>query len=535
MMKLPSVFSFINQMSLMKKLRSILARYNCRIQLFVSLSFCSLCAWAQAPRMFNFQGAARDVSGKIIKNAEIGYSFNIHQDLPDGQLVFTNEGTTTTNASGIFNLTIGTAAAPIPDLDWSSKQFYLQVGIDQDGPTNGYTFVDIGTTQLISVPYALYSNEASRWQNDEPIVQTGTLGSSPILPPIGGSGPKLLWYPRKAAFRAGYGSETCWGDQFVGENSFAAGDSPTATGNSSIALGYWAKATADNSIAVGNIAEANAINAVSIGNSTLAQTFAAIAIGYSASATGKGSASLGWGTISKAAGGAAIGIYNDDSDKPTSSVPNMTDRVFQIGNGAAPNNRSNALTVLRKGNVGIGNNALSPQFLLDIGGRARIRHNAVSAGLYFDNSQNVADAFVGLKQDDQIGFYINGGWRFWVDGSAAYVNGAIVNVSDRRLKKDITPFSNSLSLLGNLQGYRYYWKDSQQGSDLQTGLMAQEVEKYFPELVVTGKDGYKAVNYTGLIPHLIEAIKTLDQKAAKLSAMVEQLSSASATSPNASK
>lgn len=215
--------------------------------------------------------------------------------------------------------------------------------------------------------------------------------------------------------------------------------------------------------------------------------------------------------------------------------PPPEDRIFQIGNGGSPNFRSNAVTVLRNGNVGIGNNALVPQFLLDIGGRARIRHNGSTAGIYFDNSQNIADAFVGLKADDQIGFYINNGWRFWVNGSNAFVNGAIVNTSDRRLKKNINPLAGSMAMLAKLQGYHYHWNDNRQGSELQTGLIAQEVEKLFPELVMTDKEGYKAVNYTGLIPHLLEAMKELDQKTARLSALVDQLAGGAKAATNVSK
>jgi len=47
---------------------------------------------------------------------------------------------------------------------------------------------------------------------------------------------------------------------------------------------------------------------------------------------------------------------------------------------------------------------------------------------------------------------------------------------------------------------------------LQTGLIAQEVEKILPELVNEASDGYKSVNYIGLIPHLIEAVKELEAK-----------------------
>jgi hypothetical protein len=47
---------------------------------------------------------------------------------------------------------------------------------------------------------------------------------------------------------------------------------------------------------------------------------------------------------------------------------------------------------------------------------------------------------------------------------------------------------------------------------MQTGLVAQEVEKLFPELVQTDDKGFKSVNYIGLIPHLIESVKQLTRE-----------------------
>ncbi len=79
--------------------------------------------------------------------------------------------------------------------------------------------------------------------------------------------------------------------------------------------------------------------------------------------------------------------------------------------------------------------------------------------------------------------------------------------SDRRLKKDIQPLENALQKLMQLQGYQYYWKDMQKDSAQQIGVVAQELEKVYPALVKMRSDGYKGVNYDGLIPVLIEAIK----------------------------
>jgi hypothetical protein len=91
----------------------------------------------------------------------------------------------------------------------------------------------------------------------------------------------------------------------------------------------------------------------------------------------------------------------------------------------------------------------------------------------------------------------------------ATLAGTLTQLSDKRLKKNILPISNSFGSIMALNGYNYNWisKDKDQG--LQTGLIAQEVEKLFPHLVVKDEAGMLSVNYIGLIPYMIENIKTL--------------------------
>ena len=82
--------------------------------------------------------------------------------------------------------------------------------------------------------------------------------------------------------------------------------------------------------------------------------------------------------------------------------------------------------------------------------------------------------------------------------------------SDKRLKDNLTPLSNSLEKVSKLTGYEFDWNDKQdvyEGHDI--GVVAQEVEEVAPELVQTRDDGYKAVKYEKLVPLLIEAIKDL--------------------------
>ena len=83
---------------------------------------------------------------------------------------------------------------------------------------------------------------------------------------------------------------------------------------------------------------------------------------------------------------------------------------------------------------------------------------------------------------------------------------AILNLSDRRLKEDILPITDPLAQVRKLRGVRFVWKKDGAPS---VGLIAQEVETVFPELVQTGADGIKAVMYANLVAPLIEAVKTL--------------------------
>lgn len=81
--------------------------------------------------------------------------------------------------------------------------------------------------------------------------------------------------------------------------------------------------------------------------------------------------------------------------------------------------------------------------------------------------------------------------------------------SDITLKHNLQPVSNPLEKISQLSGYTFNWNHNDKPA---VGVMAQEVEKVFPEMVATGTDGYKRVNYDALVPVLIEAIKELSSK-----------------------
>ena len=94
----------------------------------------------------------------------------------------------------------------------------------------------------------------------------------------------------------------------------------------------------------------------------------------------------------------------------------------------------------------------------------------------------------------------------------ALLAGVLAQNSDGRLKTNIQPLTSSLQNLQQLNGYTYNWIDKARDNDLQIGVLAQEVQKVYPELVKTAADGTLSVNYNGLVPVLIEGMKEQEKK-----------------------
>ena len=96
--------------------------------------------------------------------------------------------------------------------------------------------------------------------------------------------------------------------------------------------------------------------------------------------------------------------------------------------------------------------------------------------------------------------------------TAVSVNTSITCSSDIRYKKNITPLPNALKSVMKLQGVNYFWKikdfpEKQFTNTKQIGFIAQDIEKIYPEMVITDDKGFKSVDYSRLTPVLVEAIK----------------------------
>ena len=104
-----------------------------------------------------------------------------------------------------------------------------------------------------------------------------------------------------------------------------------------------------------------------------------------------------------------------------------------------------------------------------------------------------------------------GGYNLYVNGTAGNPSGW-TTTSDMRLKKNIRPLGNVLERIKKIDGVTYEWKaeefpEKNFEKGKQIGIIAQKVEKSFPELVTTDNEGYKALAYDRFTAVLLEAIK----------------------------
>ena len=125
--------------------------------LILTLAAC-MALHGQAPEGISYQAAMRDGNGTTLQNQQVDVRFSIRQGSPVGTVVYEEDHSTTTNDFGLIALYIGQGTASIGSFDaveWSAASYFLQVEADAG---NGY--VNLGTTQMMSVPYALYAKEA---------------------------------------------------------------------------------------------------------------------------------------------------------------------------------------------------------------------------------------------------------------------------------------------------------------------------------------------------------------------------------------
>ena len=232
---------------------------------------------------------------------------------------------------------------------------------------------------------------------------------------------------------------------------------------------------------------------------------------------------------------------------------------LQIGVNNDPNDdlefyqQGSARMIITSGNVGIGTGSptgkleVAGGYIVPAGGFGLNWRNDIWGGggddawiRYFSEGGENTKLQIGVNNDpnDDLEFYQQGSARMIITSgnvgigttNPSYkldVNGKIrgsnVSPSDARLKKDIEPLEAPLDKIARLRGVSFHWKDEEKGREREIGVIAQEMEREFPELVSTDDEGYKSVAYGKLTAVLMEAMKAQQAQISQLKAEIEDL------------
>jgi Leucine-rich repeat (LRR) protein len=136
-------------------------------KLFILLALiATLAINAQAPQGFNYQATVRNSSGDLIVNQNVYFKFNLMQNSSTSVPIFTETHYVPTDDLGAVNLVIGQGSSTtgtFADINWGTGNYYLGIELN-----TGASYVAMGTTQLLSVPYALYANSSGNINAETP-------------------------------------------------------------------------------------------------------------------------------------------------------------------------------------------------------------------------------------------------------------------------------------------------------------------------------------------------------------------------------
>lgn len=516
--------------------------------LFIAIGLCILCSTvtiAQSPTKFNYQAVARDASGGILADQAVGVRLSILSGSATGTSVYSETHAATTNGFGLFNFQIGDgtgATGSLSSIDWSADEYFIKVEFDGEGGTN---YTELSTTQLVSVPYALFANDVLNDAVDDADadstneIQTLSLNND-MLEISAGNSVDLSGY---SSLDNDITNELITGAVLNGSDL----EITDAGGTSIVDL----SALIDDADADAT----NELQALTISNDTLF-----LAPNYEVVLPSQG------------VGGSNTEVLfnNNGTEDGSSLVYDATNEVFAIGDNTVsdynlyvyrPGSDYGAdmtnIFGLRNGTSGATNGGTSwGIYSVDAAVKGySYWGNNYSAGVagysYFDYGNSI-----GVIGGDQSGSgwgalgFLTTGYAYYAgyfNGNVGYT-GTLSSVSDQRIKTNIEPLTDALEMVKNVDVKTYQYKSDGAYSDMnlaagkQYGFIAQQLETVVPELVSSefsttqarsteGKggstavkgDALKTVNYIGMIPILTQAIKEQQALIERLEQRISEL------------
>ena len=324
---------------------------------------------------------------------------------------------------------------------------------------------------------------------------------------------------------ASAGEESNPESHYVG-GSIAIGGEAFAAGHWSIALGNNAgvgKTTkdgerVDNATAIGAISRAKADHAIALGDSSEASGEHSTAIGHNALASGNYSIAIGGGynitDQAYASAENAIAIGNDSSAINENSTAIGANSKALHRNSTAINGAQT--TTSHQIVLGTKDDTVFIPGRLVIGGDAYINLNWDGKGLWVKTKKDGAKTYGWLSDNNTKG------WGFWGDNGPHNLGAAYT--SDRRLKNVGEKYTAGLDELKKLEFFHYTFKKDENKTPM-VGVMAQDLQKVFPDAVTKGDDGYLRIRLEDMFYAVINAVKELDSKIAQIVENVNNINS----------
>ena len=362
----------------------------------------------------------------------------------------------------------GRSGDPSPFLNWQLGSPLRFVGSNSDfSGFHEYMRIEDGKLGIgTNYPSALLHI------NEGPVLFSGTLDPTYTGPlPSSGAGTRLMWIPERGAFRAGSVDGDQWDLNKLGDRStVSGGDSNTAEGGFTFIGGGL------NNHAFGtysSILGGGAHNAVGYGSTVVG--------GASNFAQGEFSFAAGLDNKAHSYGEVVLGFYSTYYNEARQGSFDSRDRLFVIGNGNSTL-RSNALTILKTGNMGLG---------IDDPTYAKLVVNGTGTTETITAYQY---GFTGINP-----YFINQDIGLSAVFSHDILAAGFLAISDQRIKniKGVSDSSEDLDILNKIEITDYCLKDSlSQGNKFFKKVIAQQVKEVFPQAVTD--------NMTDVIPDIYQ-------------------------------
>jgi hypothetical protein len=285
----------------------------------------------------------------------------------------------------------------------------------------------------------------------------------------------------------------------------------TASGFYSTAMGYYTTASEDYSTAMGGITTASGVNSTAMGFDTTASGNTSTAMGHSTEASEFYSTAMGRLTTASGDASTAMGESTEASGYASTAMG-----VASTASGFTSTAMGVSSTASGFASTAMGDGTTASDYASTVIGQYNLLGSTVTNSFIQFSTENTA--FVignGANADNR-----SDALTVLFDGTTTIAGDLSIN-SDARLKANIISLGSTLAKVLQIDGKSYTMKKDENKKQ-KIGVLAQDIEKVFPELV-SESNGVKSVNYQGLVPVLINALKEQDAKMNEQQSEIDEL------------